>query len=81
MKSITKWLQSAILHAIPELDNSSLPGKPCGKLSLTPEQLLVAIHAQELADWYLHTAGRFQPSRLPGVLAGDRLSIGTAASC
>ena len=28
MKSITKWLQSAILRPIPELDNASFPGSP-----------------------------------------------------
>jgi len=65
MKSITKWLQSAILRPVPELDNSSLPGKPSGKLRLTPEQLLIAIHAQELADWSLYTAGRIHPPGLP----------------
>lgn len=51
--------------SIPVLDDSPLPGKPCGKLRLTPEQLLAAIHAQELADWSLHTAGRYQPPQLP----------------
>ena len=28
MKSITKWLQSAILRPIPELDNASFQGSP-----------------------------------------------------
>jgi hypothetical protein len=41
MKSITKWLQSAILRPVPELSNPSLPGKSCGKLRLTPEQQYV----------------------------------------
>jgi transposase len=65
MKSITKWLQSAILRPVPELSNPSLPGKSCGKLRLTPEQLLAAIHAQELADWSLHTTGRLVLLYLP----------------
>lgn len=55
---------AAILNRVPELDYSSLTGKPCGKLRLTPEQLLAAIHAQELADWSLHMAYRFQSPRL-----------------
>ena len=64
MESITNWLQSAILHPFPELDNSALPGKAEGKLRLTPEQLLVAIHGQELAVWSLHWATRFQLPKL-----------------
>jgi hypothetical protein len=64
MKSITKWLQTAMLNPVPELDYSSLPGKASGKLRLSPEQLLAAIHAPELADWALRTAGRFQQPRL-----------------
>lgn len=65
MKSITKWLQSTILSSVPILDNSSIPGKPHGKLRLSPEQLLLAIHAQELADWSLRAADRLLPLRLP----------------
>jgi len=64
MESITNWLQSAILRPVPELDYSSLPGKPHGKLRLIPEQLLAAIHAQELAEWSVQSAAHFQPPRL-----------------
>jgi hypothetical protein len=64
MESITNWLQSAILEPVPTVDFSPLPGKPKGKLKLTPEQLLLVIHAQELAEWALQTRERFQPSRL-----------------
>jgi hypothetical protein len=64
MESITKCLQSAILKPIPILDVSPLPGKPKGKLRLSPEQLLAAIHAQDLANWSLQASGRIQPPRL-----------------
>lgn len=64
MESIITWLQSAILHPVPELDYAALPGKSVGKLRLTPEQLLSVIHARALAEWSLQVAGRFQPSRL-----------------
>lgn len=53
MKSIIKWVQNAILKPIPNLDLSTLPGKTTGKLKLSPEQLLMVIHAQELAEWSL----------------------------
>jgi hypothetical protein len=67
MESITKCLQSAILKPIPILDVSPLPGKPKGKLRLSPEQLLAAIHAQDLANWSLQASTRIQPPRLkPG---------------
>jgi hypothetical protein len=64
MESIITWLQSAILRPVPELDYAPLPGKSTGKLRLTPEQLLAVIHAQELAEWSLQVAARFQPPRL-----------------
>ncbi len=64
MESITTWLQSAIFRTVPELDFAPLPSKSTGKLRLTPEQLLVVIHAQELAEWSLQMAARFQPPRL-----------------
>lgn len=64
MESITTWLQSAILHHVPHLDDVPLPGKSVGKLRLTPEQLLAVIHAHTLAEWSLRMAARFQPPRL-----------------
>jgi len=64
MESITNWLWSAIQKPMPLLDLSPLPGKPRGKLHLTPEQLLRAIHAQALAVWSLQVAAPFQASRL-----------------
>lgn len=64
MESITKWLQSVIFRPVPELDNSAIPGKPSGKLRLTPEQLLTVIHGRELADWSLQAARHFQAPRL-----------------
>jgi hypothetical protein len=53
MKSIITWVQSAILKPVSMLDLSRLPGKPRGKLRLSPEQLLAIIHAHELAEWAL----------------------------
>ena len=53
MESITKWIPRTILGHFPEVDLAPLPGKMQGKLKLTPEQLLVAIHGQELAEWAL----------------------------
>jgi hypothetical protein len=53
MESIIEWLQKAILNPVPILDLSPLPGKAVGKLKLTPEQLLIVIHAQALAEWAL----------------------------
>ena len=64
MESITTWLQSAILRPVLEVEDEPLPGKSSGKLRLTPEQLLAAIHAQELAEWSLQVAKQFQPPRL-----------------
>ena len=64
MESITKWFQSVIFDPVPELDNAAIPGKPGGKLRLTPEQLLRVIHARELADWSLQAAKYLQAPRL-----------------
>lgn len=60
MESITKWLQTAIFRPVPELDNGPIPGKEKGKLRLIPEQLLSAIHGQEIADWSLRAAKYIQ---------------------
>lgn len=56
MESIIKRLFTAISDSFSGLDWSPLPGKVLGKLRLTPEQLLAAIHAQRLAEWSLHMA-------------------------
>ena len=53
MESIIEWLQKAMLKPVTILDLSPLPGKVVGKLKLSPEQLLIVIHAQALAEWAL----------------------------
>lgn len=65
MEFITKWLQTTILCPFPHFDLDPLPGKPRGKLQLTPEAFLTAIHGQALAEWALNEARRFQQPRLP----------------
>src|SRR5512142_636026 len=70
MESITKWVQTAILRPFPEVDLAPLPGKPRGKLKLTPEALLAAIHGQTLAEWAVREARRFQQPRLPTGVGG-----------
>ena len=65
MKSITHWVQSAILKPVPPLDLSPIPDKPRGKLRLSPEQLLVVIHAHALAEWALWQTQLIQKPRLP----------------
>lgn len=64
MESITNWLRLAILKSVPLLDLSPLAGKPQGKLRLTPEQLLAAIHARELANWSLQATAHLAAPRL-----------------
>lgn len=64
MESIIKWIQTAIFRPIPEFDNAAIPGKPHGKLRLTPEQMLAVIHGQDLAEWSLQAASRLQAPRL-----------------
>jgi hypothetical protein len=54
----------------PDLDLSPLPGKPRGKLRLSPEDLLEVLHAQELATWALQTARSYQPPHLPQAPGG-----------
>jgi hypothetical protein len=49
---------------IPVVNLATLPGKLKGKLSLTPEQLLVVIHAQELAAWSLQASAHLRPLKL-----------------
>ena len=64
MESIIEWLQKAIVKPVPILDLSSIPGKAVGKLKLSPEQLLVVIHAQALAEWALQVTHPFIRPRL-----------------
>jgi hypothetical protein len=65
MKSIITWAYSTILNPVPILDLSSIPGKPRGKLRLSPEQLLAVIHAPVLAEWALWMTRLIGKPRLP----------------
>jgi len=65
MKFITLGLQKILLKSVPEVDLTPLPGRETGKLRLSPEQLLVAIHARVLAEWALVMAQRLRPLALP----------------
>lgn len=58
MESIIKWLERSLLKALPEWDLAPVAGKECGKLKLSPAQLLQVIHAQAVAEWALGMAGR-----------------------
>ena len=64
MESIIEWLRKAMVKPVPILDLSSIPGKAIGKLKLSPEQLLIAIHAQALAEWALTITRSFIRPRL-----------------
>ncbi len=66
MKCITLGLQTLLQKTVPEVDLTPLSGSQTGKLRLSPEQLLAAIHALTLAEWALALAQRL---RLP-VLSG-----------
>lgn len=66
MESIIEWLIGAILPSIPCLDLAPISEKAFGKLKLGPAQLLMVIHAQELADWALRMARPFLRPRLRG---------------
>ena len=70
MESIIKWLQEAILKPVPNLDLSPVSGKAVGKLKLSPEQLLVVIQAQALAEWALRVT---QPFRKASIGNAERL--------
>jgi len=65
MKSIIRWVQSAILLIVPALDLAPLPDKPRGKLRLSPAQLLAVIHGPELATWALQVSHRIWKPQLP----------------
>jgi hypothetical protein len=64
MEFITGWLKANLLRAVPQLEDTSLPGKAQGRLRLTPQQVLTAISARRLAEWALEVAHRIQPARL-----------------
>ena len=69
MESIIKWLGSAIVRSMPELDLSPIGDKSHGKLKLSPEQLLTVIHGQALAIWaltYRRRLTRLRMKRGPG---------------
>ena len=65
MKSMITWVQTAILKAVPAMDLSTLAVKPRGKLRLNPEELLVIVHAQALAEWALVMSEHIWRRRLP----------------
>ncbi len=64
MNGITKWIATAVLPRSSDLDVSPLPAKPRGRLRLTPQQLLEAIHGYTLAIWALDMARPIQPPAL-----------------
>jgi hypothetical protein len=70
MKCITLGLQNLLQSIVPQVDLSPLPGKKKGKLRLSPEQLLVAIQAETLAEWALFMTHRLHPPALPRGSAG-----------
>lgn len=65
MKSIIAWVQSAITKPVPELDLAPIRGKAQGKLRLSPEEVLEAIHGPELAEWALAASRRLGRPCLP----------------
>jgi hypothetical protein len=65
MKCITLGLQTVLQRIVPQVDLAPLAGKPTGKLRLSPEQLLMAIQAETLAEWALFMAHRLRPPALP----------------
>jgi hypothetical protein len=65
MKSIIIWVETTILHVVPNLDLSNIPSKSSGKLRLSPEELLLIINAHALADWALAMSHFLIAPRLP----------------
>ncbi len=65
MKCITLGLQTLLQKSVPQIELTPLPGKEKGKLRLSPEQLLSAIHAWALAEWALALARQLRPVALP----------------
>lgn len=70
MKCITLGLQTFLQKNVPEVDLTPLAGAQKGKLRLSPEQLLAAIHALCLAEWALRWARQLRPLALPGGAGG-----------
>jgi hypothetical protein len=64
MKFIILQLQRLLQKNVPEMDLTPLAGPQKGKLRLSPEQLLGAIHAVGLAEWALQLARRWRPLAL-----------------
>jgi len=64
MKFIILQLQHLLQKNVPEVDLTVLAGSQKGKLRLSPEQLLMAIHALRLAEWALQWASRWRPLAL-----------------
>ena len=65
MKSIITWVETTILHVIPNLDLSNIPSKTSGKLRLGPVELLRIVNAYVLADWALAMSHSLIAPRLP----------------
>ncbi len=65
MKCITHGLQTLLQKTVPAVDLAPLAVPQRGKLRLSPEQLLAAIHALTLAEWALALARRLHPPVLP----------------
>ncbi len=64
MKCITFVLQHLLREIVPKVNLTPLSGKQSGKLRLSPEQLLAAIHADVLAEWALGMERRLHPPAL-----------------
>jgi hypothetical protein len=79
MKCITLGLQTRLQKAVPEVDLAPLTGSQKGKLRLSPEQLLAAIHALVLAEWALGMAQRLRSPMLPRGPGGKPRQYGDAS--
>jgi hypothetical protein len=79
MKCITLGLQTLLQKAVPAVDLAPLTDSRTGKLRLSPEQLLAAIHAQVLAEWALSMAQRLRPPALPRGPGGKPRQYGDAS--
>jgi hypothetical protein len=80
MKCIILGLQTLLQKAVPVVDLAPLTaGSQKGKLRLSPEQLLAAIHALVLAEWALAMAQRLRPPVLPRGPGGKPRQYGDAS--
>ena len=70
LESITKWFGTIILQTTPEIDLSPKDRGQQWQLKLGAEELLAAIHAQELAEWALLMSARCSLPRLPSGKGG-----------